>query len=197
MSPSISLSVADVERRFLRLGLQARFSDLERNQWSTTPIVTDSARVFAFSTPEDNSGLTLKNIKDLVGSDPKRLPAIFDHDWYQGEAFMIRSCPPGWHVLHMDILPETVNQPLNYSRSLAGRGFELPAAVEVVLMMFLHYVETKEQLLFRSHTWCSDQATLDRQVTVGAFGRNGVFLSGHPQGFSSRGLGICPKVSRA
>ena len=35
---------------------------------------------------------------------------------------------------------------------------------------------------------------LGRHVTVGAFGRNGVFLSGHPSNFASQGLGVCPKV---
>jgi hypothetical protein len=66
-------------------------------------------------------------------------------------------------------------------------------AIEVVLMLFLHYEATKEQLLLRKHTWCADRASLGRQVTVGAFGRNGVFISGHPAGFASRGLGICAK----
>jgi hypothetical protein len=70
---------------------------------------------------------------------------------------------------------------------------ELPRAIEVVLMLFLHYAGTGEQLLLKKHTWTSDEASLNRYVTVGAFGRNGVFISGHPADFSSRGLGICAK----
>jgi hypothetical protein len=35
---------------------------------------------------------------------------------------------------------------------------------------------------------------MNRHVTVGAFGRNGLFVSGHPADFASRGLGICPKI---
>jgi hypothetical protein len=61
-------------------------------------------------------------------------------------------------------------------------------------MLFLHYVGTGEQLLQKKHTWCSDEASLGRSVTVGAFGRNGLFISGHPPEFASRGLGICGKV---
>jgi hypothetical protein len=101
---------------------------------------------------------------------------------------------PGWHVLFMEVLPESIGQAADYGRSLAARMFEVPNAVEVVLMLFLHYLGTGEQLLSRKHTWCADSASGGRVVTVGAFGRNGVFLSAHPPGFGSRGLGICPKV---
>ncbi len=38
-------------------------------------------------------------------------------------------------------------------------------------------------------------ASLGRHVTVGAFGRNGVFLSGHPSNFASQGLGVCAEGS--
>jgi len=107
---------------------------------------------------------------------------------------MATCCLPGWHILHMDVIDESVSQPLDYVRRLLPAGVELPSAIEVVLMLFLQYARTGEQLLMRKHTWCSDTASLGRQVTVGAFGRNGVFLSGHPGIFASRGLGICGKV---
>ncbi|HSU89065.1 MAG TPA: hypothetical protein VLL56_09530, partial [Terriglobia bacterium] len=73
---------------------------------------------------------------------------------------------------------------------------ELPAAIEVALMLFLHFAGTGEQLLQRKHTWCKDPASLGRFVTVGAFGRNGLFLSAHPGMYASRGLGICAKLIR-
>jgi hypothetical protein len=63
-------------------------------------------------------------------------------------------------------------------------------------MLFLHYAGTGVQLLQKKHTWCRDQATQDRFVTVGAFGRNGLFVSGHPAAYASRGLGICAKLRR-
>ncbi|HET9130122.1 MAG TPA: hypothetical protein VFO86_04185 [Terriglobia bacterium] len=107
---------------------------------------------------------------------------------------MSTSCSPGWHFLLMDVLPDSISQPLDYVRRLKLEGMELPSAIEIVLMLFLHYEATKEQLLLRKHTWCSDSASLGRQVTVGAFGRNGLFVSGHPMGFASRGLGICGKI---
>jgi hypothetical protein len=62
-------------------------------------------------------------------------------------------------------------------------------------MLFLHYVRTGEQLLQKKHTWCKDHASMNRFVTVGAFGRNGLFVSGHPAEFASRGLGICAKLT--
>jgi len=74
----------------------------------------------------------------------------------------------------MDVVPESVSQPIDYVRRLSSAGLELPSAIEVVLMLFLHYAGTKEQLLLRKHTWCSDHASLGRHVTVGAFGRNGI-----------------------
>jgi hypothetical protein len=61
-------------------------------------------------------------------------------------------------------------------------------------MLFLYYMGTQEQLLQKKHTWCKDAASMHRFVTVGAFGRNGLFVSGHPAEFASRGLGICAKI---
>jgi hypothetical protein len=144
-----------------------------------------------FPIPEDNSALTLSNIKNTVGADPTRQPSFFEHPWYAGEAFMDTPCPSGWRLIYMDVLSESVGQAWDYP---LPHGFALPHAVEVVLMLFLHYARSTEQLLSRKHTWCIDPASGGRRVTVGAFGRNGVFVSAHPPGFGSRGLGVCPRV---
>jgi hypothetical protein len=103
-------------------------------------------------------------------------------------------CLPGWHFLTMEPIQGSIQQPLDYVRSSNDERLEIPQAVEVVLMLFLHYAGTGEQLLLRKHSWCSDLASMNRAVTVGAFGRNGVFLSGHPSNFSSQGLGVCAKI---
>jgi len=193
MSLSISLSAEQVEQRLVRIGIPCAFTPDERLKFSTTPIVSGENRTFGFPTPAVNSRLTLASLKDCVGTSPSQQPSFFDHPWYASEAFMNASCPPGWHFLSMDVMAESLNQSADYCRRFRSVQMELPMAIEVVLMLFLHYADTKEQLLLRKHTWCSDLASLGRQVTVGAFGRNGVFLSGHPTGFTSRGLGVCAK----
>ena len=195
MSLTISLTADQVEQRFLKLGIPSRFTRDERLKFTATPVVANEKMVFGFPTPADNSSLTLYNLKKIVGTDPRHPPAFFDHPWYTGEPFMASPCPPGWHFLLMDVHPESISQTIDYARRLKAEGMELPSAIEVVLMLFLHYEDTKEQLLLRKHTWCSDTASLGRHVTVGAFGRNGLFVSGHPAGFASRGLGICGKIS--
>jgi hypothetical protein len=196
MSLTISLTPPEVERRLATLGIPCRFTSGEHTAFATTPVV-DSAwgRVFGFATPADNPGLTLSNIRNCVGTDPGRPPSVFDHPWYQNEDFMRVPCSPGWHFLMMDVLQDSIQQPVDYLDSSGRAGLELPSAVEVVLMLFLHYVDTGEKLLMKKHTWCCDKASLERHVTVGAFGRNGVFLSGHPSKFASQGLGICAKLS--
>ena len=195
MSLTISLTVDQVEQRFRGLGIPCRFTPDEHLKFSTTPVVENGKAVFGFPTPADNSALTLSNLKTIVGTDPAHQPAFFEHPWYAAEPFMVNPCTPGWHFLMMDVHPDSVGQPVNYVRRLK-EGMELPSAIEIVLMLFLHYEASKEQLLLRKHTWCSDTASLGHHVTVGAFGRNGLFVSGHPMGFASRGLGICAKVRR-
>jgi hypothetical protein len=195
MSLTISLNPDDLEKRMARLGIACRYTPEERKSFSTTPIIDRPERIFGFPVPADNAGLTLENIKSCVGTDPRRQPCFFEHPWYAGEDFMRVRCKPGWHFLQMDVLQESVQQPVDYLDRLKGCVLGLPEAVEVVLMLFLHYVGAGEQLLLRKHTWCSDRASFNRHVTVGAFGRNGVFLSGHPAGFASRGLGVCARVS--
>jgi hypothetical protein len=193
MSLTISRTPAEVELDLLKLGVFCRFTDQEHSRYATTPVVSCDAPVFGFPTPEGNSSLTLAAIKASVGVDPLHQPAFFDHPWYPAEAFMETRCPPGWHFLTMDVLKGSIGQPVDYGRSL--QGIELPLAIEVVLMLVLHYVQSGEQLLSRKHTWCSDIASQGRAVTVGAFGRNGLFLSGHPRNFASRGLGICGRIN--
>jgi hypothetical protein len=195
MPLKICLTPQDVETRLSRLGIPCSFTVEEREAYSTTPVVDCAEPALAFPTPSTGPGLTLSLIRASVGVDPRRQPSVFDHPWYQAEAFMNAPCAPGWHILQMDVLPESLGQPVGYAGRLRARGLMLPAGVEVVLMLFLHYAGTGVQLLGKKHTWCSDRASTQRAVTVGAFGRNGVFVSAHPENFASRGLGICGKLT--
>lgn len=174
--------------------MPCHFTDAERLALSTTPVVSRAERVLVFPTPAVNDDLTLLKIKEKVGVNPKHQPSFFEHEWYQDEAFMRTPCPPGWHALTMEPISGSIHQPVDYLRSSNIPDVELPLAVEVVLMLFLHYADSREQLLLKKHTWCSDTASKDRHVTIGAFGRNGVFVSGHPANFASQGLGICGRV---
>jgi hypothetical protein len=185
----ICLSPDEVERRFVVLGIPNRFTTQEKHALGTTSLGDHEGRIFAFPSPANSADLNILKIREIVGTNPARQPSFFDHPWYLEEAFGRVDCEPGWHALHMDVLPDSISKPMNYSSSLT-----LPSAIEVVLMLFLHYVGTGEQLLLKKHTWTRDAASLGRFVTVGAFGRNGVFISGHPSDYSSRGLGVCPKL---
>jgi hypothetical protein len=193
----ISLSPNDVERLFQTLGIPNRFDADEKRQLTTTGIVAGAADAFAFPTPEDRAGLNILKLREILGTDPSQQPAFFDHPWYLGEEFARQNCSPGWHVLQADVLPDSISRPIDYASSLGSRKLELPAAVEITLMLFLHYARTGVQLLQKKHTWCRDRASLDRFVTVGAFGRNGLFVSGHPGKFTSRGLGVCAKITHS
>ena len=193
----ISLTPDEVERRFHSLGIPNRFSEREKRQLATTHIVQPEAHLLAFPIPNENVGLNILNLRRLLGTDPSKPPSFFDHPWYLEEAFAEQDCRSGWHHIYTNVLPDSVSQPVHYASSLKNRGLELAAAVEVVLMVFLHYAGTGEQLLQKKHTWCKDIASLNRWVTVGAFGRNGLFLSAHPSDFMSRGLGICPQITRS
>ena len=192
----ISLSPTEVERRFALMGIPNRFTEPERAEFGTIPIVDAKEVVIAFPTPRALSGLNILNLRKIVGTDPRKPPSFFDHPWYLEEPFAQQDCEPGWHFLCTNVVPDSVSQPIHYIDSLRDSGLELPSAVEVVLMLFLHFSGTGEQLLQRKHTWCRDRASLDRFVTVGAFGRNGLFLSAHPGMYASRGLGICAKLMR-
>jgi hypothetical protein len=192
----ISLSATEVERRFGLMGIPNRFTDAESAEFDTTSIVDIPDGVIGFPTPQLKSGLNILNLRRILGTDPSQPPSFFDHPWYLEEAFAREDCEPGWHFLHTTVVPDSISQPIHYAGRLGAQRMELPLAIDVVLMVFLHYVGTSEQFLQKKHTWCKDQASLDRFVTVGAFGRNGLFLSAHPGAYASRGLGICAKVIR-
>jgi hypothetical protein len=188
----IRLSCDDVEERLSSLGLSGSFSRDERQRLSTMSIVVP-ADYYAFPTPQAlQAELSIHSLRSLVGTDPRKLPSFHDHPWYLEENFAREGCPAGWHVLRMAPQAESIQQPLNYPHSLPA----LPRASEVVLMLFLHYLGTGEQLLLRKHTWCRDKADNGQLVTVGAFGRNGVFVSRHDPSYESRGLGVCDLLTQ-
>jgi hypothetical protein len=186
----ICLSPDEVERRFAILRIPNRFTRQEKLALSTTSLGERAGNIFVFPTPITYAGLNILKLREIIGTSRVHQPSFFDHPWYLQEPFGHRDCAPGWHALRMDVLPDSISKPINYSSSL-----KLPSAIEVVLMLFLHYVGTGEQLLLKKHTWTRDEASLGRFVTVGAFGKNGVFISAHPGDYTSRGLGICPKMS--
>lgn len=190
------LSAARVQELFGKLNWPFMFTDREIRELDTINIVNGAIDWIAFPTPSANSGLSLLNLRLLCGTDPAHQPAFFDHPWYLDEPFGRVDCVPGWHVISAAVIPESINQSSDYVNSirLGDRSVTLPSAVEIVLMLFLHYVAAKEQLLLKKHTWCSDVSSLGQRVTVGAFGRSGVFVSSHSKNYYSRGLGICVKA---
>src|SRR5205807_2565942 len=139
LSHMISLSPTEVERRFTLMGVPNKFTESETAELSTTPIVPDGD-VIAFPMPRANSGLNILNLRRILGTDPSKQPAFFDHPWYLNESFVQEDCGPGWHILYKSVLPESISQPLHYISSLRERGLALPAASEVVLMVFLYFV---------------------------------------------------------
>jgi hypothetical protein len=191
----ISLHPEEVERLFTVLGIPNRFTAQEKLGLATTDLGGQPADVVSFPTPVQKSGLNLLRLRELRGTNPAKQPSFFDHPWYLEEGFAREDCSPGWHFLQMNVIPGSIGQSANYLSSFE-RGLELPSAVEVALMLFLHYAGTGVQLLQKKHTWCRDRASMNRIVTVGAFGRNGLFVSAHPAEFVSRGLGICAKLTR-
>ena len=176
-----------VQKIFEMLNLPFRFGEEEIAELNAAGVTERGSRMLSFPTPQANSGLNVLNLRQLRGTDPTKQPSFFDHPWYLEEDFGRKECEPGWHTIEMDPDPATIERSYDFNRLL-------PSAVEVVLMVFLYYVDTGERLLLKKHTWCADEASLGRKVTVGAFGRNGIFISGHPPSFASRGLGICGKT---
>jgi hypothetical protein len=187
------LTPDDVETRLNRLGIHTAFSAAEREHYKTSPIVNSMGACLAFPTPADNARLNILSIREICGTNPQHQPALFDHPWYLEEPFASARCHAGWHVIQRHTPEDTIGATADHYTDSNKSGIQLPSAVEVTLMLFLNYVGTGEQLLHKKHTWCSDVTTLGNFVTVGAFGRNGLFVSGHPGSFSSRGLGICAK----
>src|SRR5215470_17950240 len=137
------VSPEQMEHIFAKWQLPNRFDAAERLQLSNTPKIDDSDRVLAFPTPSQCDGLNILNSRQRLGVDPSKPPSFFDHPWYLEERFMRVSCSSGWHCVHMDILPGTAHQPHNYRDS---DTWELPSAIEVVLMLFVHFESVGERL---------------------------------------------------
>jgi len=190
------LRPGDVQSAFNELGIPSRFGRAEMARLDTTT-PTERPGYVVFPTPEDNQALSVLALRKQLGVDPAAPPAFFDHPWYLDEPFGDRPCDTGWHVIRMGPLDDSVERPVYYAEEIRENGQFLPWSSEVLLMLFLHFAATGERLLERKHTWTRDRTertAARRFVSIGAFGKKGVFVSSHEVGYKSRGLGICPAI---
>ena len=193
-APSHSrLSPLEVQKSFDLLRIPSRFTKTEIERLNTDDVLVQEG-FLTFPTPEDNSALSILNLRRALGTDPSREPVFYDHPWYLEDAFGYLRCDPGWHSVRMEVTADSISQPVYYADSIKSFGLFLPSAIEVALMLFLTFNLTGKRLLVNKHSWTKDRAENKRFVTVGAFGKKGLFVSSHEVGYASRGLGICPTV---
>ena len=191
------LSPHDADNFFFNNEIPARFTAdeiafLEEHR----PVAREG--FVSFPTPADSQHLSVLGLRDLLGVIPGSSPYIFfDHPWYLEEAFGNRPCGPGWHTIAGAPLATSFDRPVNYADVLLNEGLYLPHASEIILMLFLGLAIAGERFLLRKHTWTQDLTSNGRFVSVGAFGKKGLFVSSHEVGYQSRGLGICPAVDPA
>ena len=190
---SLLLSPQEVQQLLDRMGIRARFTQAEIESLNSDKVQNKQGFI-TFPTPEDHSALSILNLRKAVGTDPSREPVFFDHPWYLEEPFGNIGCEPGWHSVAMAVTPDSVGQPIFYADSIKGSRQYLASAAEVVLTLFLYFATTGKRLMVNKHTWTTDRTDNKRFVTIGAFGKKGLFVSSHEVGYSSRGLGICPRV---
>lgn len=177
-------------------GIPAGFSDDELERLAATRPEPRQGFV-SFPVPAANRHLSLLGLRAHLGTQPEDSPFVFfDHPWYLDEAF--GSDPPlkGWHTIAAAPLEASLDQPVYFADGLVAGGLLLPRASEVALMLFLNLFANGDRLLLRKHTWTRDRTLQRRFVSVGAFGRKGLFVSSHEVGYKSRGLGICPERAR-
>ena len=175
------------------MGIRARFTQAEIESLNSDKVQNKQGFI-TFPTPEDHSALSILNLRKAVGTDPSQEPVFFDHPWYLEEPFGNVGCEPGWHSVAMAVTPDSVGQPIYYADSIKGSRQYLASAAEVVLTLFLYFATTGKRLMVNKHTWTTDRTDNKRFVTIGAFGKKGLFVSSHEVGYSSRGLGICPRL---
>jgi hypothetical protein len=190
----LHLSPTDVGNYFENLGISSKFGATEVRELETQPL-RQREGFMTFPTPRDNEALTVLGLREQLGGDPEHAPSIFDHSWYLEESFGKVPCVPGWHQLAMDVWPDSTARPVYHAEDLKREALYLPTATEVLLMLFLNFARNGERLLLRKHTWTRDRTETTeapRFVSIGAFGKKGVFVSSHEVGYKSRGLGICP-----
>jgi hypothetical protein len=193
MAPHRRITPLEAQECFQRLGISAEFRTVEARRLNGDQL-WEGEGFLSFPIPEDNEALTVLSLRRALANSPMNQPMLHEHPWYLREPFGDLSCTPGWHSLAQTTMPSTIGQPIYYADSIKSDSLYLPSAAEVVLMLVLHFVLTGQHLLAKKHTWTRDRTKTGRFVTVGAFGKNGLFLSSHEVGYHSRGLGICPIV---
>ncbi len=191
--PHSRLSPLEVQKSFDLLRIPSHFTKTETDRLESANILVHEG-FLTFPTPEDNSALSILNLRRALGTDPSREPVFYDHPWYLEDAFGSLRCAPGWHSVRMEVTADSIGQPVYYADSIKSSGRFLPSASEVALMLFLNFALTGKRLLVNKHSWTRDRTEDKRFVTVGAFGKKGLFVSGHEVGYASHGLGICPVV---
>ena len=130
-------------------------------------------------------GLSIKRMREIVSDKP----VFFLQDWYDDETFAKTEATPSYRRLRMEALADSFNRKFFVQKKLLFPG-EMPLARVVAAGMVIHFLVSSKRLLPSHYVRCADQTKRGRDVIVGLFGQNGMFLNGQWHCEPSKDVGV-------
>jgi hypothetical protein len=105
--------------------------------------------------------ITIKDMIDIFGMNPKYEPCFYNQDWFLKEDFINKKLENKWYLLKRDLIPE--------SRGKLSSNNNLPSAVLTTYTFFINYFINSEILWKNEFIWCSDVDHNGDQIYTGRY----------------------------
>ncbi|MBI2050325.1 MAG: hypothetical protein HYT31_00790 [Parcubacteria group bacterium] len=127
-----------------------------------------ASAVLILGVPKFKSGknVTINNMRNRFGMNPKKQPCFYNQDWYLKERFASQALGAQWHLVSASIKSATRGK--EPSR-IKGRKL-FPSAILAAFTFFAYYLHTKGGTLWKhDFIWCSDTDGNGDQIYVGRY----------------------------
>lgn len=113
-----------------------------------------------------HQALNLASLRKRFGTNPlKAEPCFYNQDWYQKERFMKRTLKSGWHLIRLDLFPDSRAQ---VPEKLSAR-LKFPSAVLCAYAFFAYWFYNKKKLWPADFVWCDDFDHNGDRIYVGRY----------------------------
>lgn len=122
--------------------------------------------ILGVDTLKDGSKVTIRNLRNIFGIDPKiQEPCFYNQDWYDKEEFIDVPMYREWFFVRKNVYEDSrAVQP----ETLVEK-YEFPSAIKCVYSFFVVWLCKGEKLWYHDFVWCSDKDHNGDRIYVGKY----------------------------
>ena len=126
----------------------------------------DYLLILGISKFEDGTPVTIRNIKNKLGSDPSIYePCFYNQDWYENERFIDEPMIDGWYLIRKNVHEDS--RAVQPEELMKRHSF--PSAITCTYSFFVTWLGIDEKLWYHDFVWCKDTDHNGDRIYVGKY----------------------------